>query len=1106
MPSRSAVLRTLCLLALTLVFVPALAAAEEGPTQLLRFPDLHGGKVVFTYAGDLWLASADGGTARRLTSHPGLELFGKFSPDGEWIAFTGQYDGDEQVYVMPAEGGEPRQLTFYPAQGPLAPRWGYDHQVYGWAPDGSAVLFRSLRDGWDLSDAGLYTVAVEGGNPRRLPMPESGGGDLSPEGDRVVYSPLFRDFRHWKRYEGGWAQDLYVFDLESHEARQITDHPRSDRDPMWIGSKIYFSSDRTGTLNLYAYDLESGATEQLTEFDTWDLRWPSADKAGERIVFELAGELQIYEAASGEARQIAIRVPDEGLASRPSRVSAENAIGGIGLSPHGERVLFAARGDIFTVPVEHGPTRNLTRSPGAHDRAPVWSPDGAQVAFVSDMEGEDAVYLVAQDGHGEPERVSGERESGYLSGLAFSPDGELLTFNDQAGKLYVIDLAAKATTEIGDDRSPFGLDPSWSPDSRYLAFSLAADDNGRRSLFIWSREGGEVRRITGELWNEYSPSWDPGGQYLYYMSDREFAPQIGSFEFNYVVDRETSIYALALTADVPHPFPPRSDEVEVEEEGGEAENGEEKDAEKEAEEDGETEVEIDFDGLAERVARVPVEADNYFGLVALDGRLLYVPGPAFYYGRQSDVQPSAKIFTFEDRKETTLVSGIQNLVVSSDGEKALVQVGDGYQLFDANAGGADAGKPISTAGLEVDLVPAEEWAQIFDEVWRRFRDFFYTSNMHGYDWQALHDQYRPLLAHVRHRSDLNYVLSEMIAELNVSHAYVSGGDYEIPDRPDAALLGARFELDEASGRYRISDVFSGQNAEPRYRSPLTEIGVGVGVGDYVLRINGQELTAEENPYRLLRHAGGGSVELTVGESPELEGSRRVRVEPIGSEDALIYLRWIERNRQWVDEASGGRVGYLHIPNMGSAGIYEFIKWFYGQIRREGLIVDVRSNGGGNVSQMIIERLSRELLMLDFERNSELPDTYPNTVFHGQMVCLLDEDTASDGDQFAYIFKIAGLGPLVGKRSWGGVVGIYGRASLIDGGSVSVPEAGSADAQGRWVIEGHGVDPDVVVENDPKAVIDGRDPQLEKGVEMVLEMIEQNPKSLPERPEPPVKTR
>jgi len=1086
------------------------AGSAQAATKLLRFPDIQGDKVAFCYGGDLWTAPADGGNATRLTAHPGYELFPRFSPDGRWIAFTGQYDGGEQVYVIPSSGGIPRQLTFYPARGPLPPRWGYDNQVYDWTADGKSILFRSMRYGASLTDTRLFLVSLDGGLPRPLPLPQSGGGDLSPDGTKVAYSPLVRDFRTWKRYEGGWAQELYVFDLGTYELTRVTDHPRADRDPMWIGNTIYFSSDRDGTLNLYAFDLDTGETAQLTRSRTWDVRWPSDDGTG-RIVYELNGELQVFDIAAGREQPISIVVPDDGLSMRPARISAAGNIEGFELSPKGERALFVARGDIFTAPIEKGPTRNLTRSSGAHDKWARWSPDGRKIAYVSDADGEEEIYLVDQDGTGEPEQITrGGQAMRYAP--EWSPDGSRLAFGDKSGRLYVLDLEGRTPELIADEERGQLRDYVWSPHGGYLAFSMS-DPSGFQSIYVWSAANGELHRVTGPEFNEFGPAWDPEGNYLYYMSDREFAPQIAAFEWNYAADRETYIFAVALRADVPHPFPPESDEVTLDEED-DADGESTEDEDEDGDDDGEngdddedtTPIVIDFDGLAGRVARVPVEADNYGDLSATEGHLLYVRGTPFYYGRQSDTQPALQIFSFEKREAKTLAEETQGYALAADGSKVLVRHESGFKIYDVGFEGGDSAKDVSTAGLVVDRVPAEEWAQIFDEVWRRYRDFFYVENMHGYDWEALRRQYRPLLEHVAHRSDLNYLIGEMIAELSVGHTYISGGDFEIPERPQVALPGAELELDADAGRYRIVRILQGQNEEDRYRSPLTEIGVEVEEGDYVLAIDGEELRGTDNPYRLLLHKADRPVELTVNGAPEMEGARKVIFNPVTSEASLRYLSWVEGNRRKVDEMTDGRVGYIYIPDMGSDGIREFIKWYYGQIRKEGLIVDVRGNGGGNVSQMLIERLRRELLGTRFSRNSDTPGTYPGSVFYGPMVCLLSEDSASDGDIFPHMFRQAGLGPLIGKRSWGGVVGITNRGTLIDGGTIYVPEFGTNAIDGSWVIEGYGVEPDIVVENDATSILAGRDPQLERGVEEVMKMIRQDPKKLPERPADPVKTK
>jgi len=1070
-------------------------------TKLLRFPDIHENLVVFCYGGDLWKAPATGGIAVRLTAHAGQELFPKFSPDGKWIAFTGQYDGDEQVYVIPVEGGIPKQLTYYPAHGPLAPRWGYDHQVYGWSPDGKQVLFRSLRDAnGGRVETALYTVSVEGGLPVKLPMPTSGAGDFSPDGKKMVYSPLFRDFRTWKRYEGGWAQDLYIFDLTSYETRKIAPSKRTERDPMWIGNTIYFVSDRDGTLNLYAYDVDSEAVKQLTQSTRWDVRWPSSDNKG-KIVYELNGELQVFDVTTGADSKISIMVPDDGVAMRPSRYSAEKNIEDFALSPKGERAVFVARGDVFTAPIEKGPTRNLTNSSNAHDKWARWSPDGKQIAFISDLSGEDQIYLIDQEGTGNPQQLTTQFKA-MLYPPEWAPDGKRLAFSDKDGKLYILTIADKKVEQIADDAYGMIYDYTWSANGGHLAFSMA-DSNRYRSLYIWSVADGKVRRITDSYFNVHNPAWDPEGNYLFYLSERQFVPQISTLEWNFATNRQTGIFALALRKDVKHPFPPESDEVTPgDKEKDEAEKKKEEKDKKEK--PGKEYIKIDFEKADERVSPVPIEADNLWGLSANKGHLIYGTSGAGFYGRDSYEKSNLHIFTLEKRKDTVLVKDISNYALSADGNKVLVQQKNAYHLYDAKPG-ARAKKTVSTKGLMVDRIPAQEWEEIFNEVWRRYRDFFYVENMHGYDWKAIGDQYRTWLKHVAHRSDLNYVLGEMVAELSAGHCYIAGGDFEIPERPKVGLPGARFELDQAAGHYRISKIFNGHNEEPKYRAPLTEVGVAAKVGDYVLAIDGEELKGNDNPYRLLQHKTH-PVTLTLNSQPTLQGAREVTYHPITSESNLLYLEWVDENREKVAKMTANRVGYLHLPDMGGNGIYEFIKWFYPQIRKEGLIVDVRSNGGGNVSQWIIERLDNQLLGTRFGYASDQPSTYPAIVFHGHQVCLINETSASDGDIFPHYFRKSGLGPLIGKRTWGGVVGISGRGPLLDGGQVYVPLSGTNNEKGEWIIEGHGVDPDIEVVNDPESVLAGRDPQLERGVQEVLKMMTEKPMKLPTRPPDPVKTK
>lgn len=1093
-------MRNVLLLPMCLLFLSFSASAQ---TKLLRFPDIHGDEVVFCYGGDIWKAPANGGTAFRLTAHPGQELFPKFSPDGKYIAFTGQYDGDEQVYMMPASGGMPEQMTYYPASGPLPPRWGYDNQVYGWTNDGGSILFRSLRDAnGGSTDNALYTVSKEGGLPVKLPMPNSGAGDFSPDGNQMVYSPLFRDFRSWKRYEGGWAQNLYIVNLNSLETSEVSPTVRTERDPMWIGNAVYFSSDRDGTLNLYKFDIGSGQTTQLTSSDNWDVRWPSSDNQGQ-IVYEYGGELAIYNVSNGATSNLSITVPDDGLAMRPGKFPAHKNIEEFGLAPKGQRTLFVARGDIFTVPIKDGPTRNLTNSSDAHDRGAAWSPDGKNIAFISDRSGEDQIYYIDQLGKGEVKQLTSTFK-GQLGGLSWSPDSKKLAFTqNNVGKLFVIDVDSKQIEEAGDDEFGNIGDHMWSHDGNYLTFSMQ-DWNGFSSIYIYDVSEDKLNRITSDRYNEYEPVFDPNGDYLYFLSDRSYAPQFSSWEWNYATNRMTGIYALALRKDVKHPFPPKSDEVkeeeEVESDNDEADNKKDK-KEKEGK-NTDKKLKIDFDGLADRVTGFPVDFENIRGLTANKEHVFYITYGQGFYGRRSYEQSKLNVFSMKDRESTVLAENVGRYATSPEGEKIMVSSRGSYQVYDAKPKGEK--KDISTKGMMVDRIPEQEWNTIFWEVWRRFRDYFYVRNMHGYDWEAIGEQYAGLLEHVAHRSDLNYVISEMISELSVGHAYIQGGDFEIPDRPKVALGGMRFKLDPQSGHYQIEKIFNGDNEEPKYRAPLTEIGIEAKSGDYVLAIDGELLKGEENPYRLLQHKTD-PITLTLNSSATMEGAKEITYNPIYSESSLLYLEWTEGNRKKVNDATNGRVGYMHIPDMGANGIYEFIKAFYPQIRKEGMVVDVRGNGGGNVSQWIIERLDTRMLGTRFGYASEKPRTYPYTVFHGNKVCLVNQTSASDGDIFPHYFREARLGPLIGKRTWGGVVGISGRGPLLDGGTVFVPLSATNNTKGEYIIEGKGVTPDIEIENDPASLIAGKDPQLERGIQEVLKLMEENPLKYPTKPSDPVKT-
>jgi tricorn protease len=1071
------------------VFCVGLGAAQ---TKLLRFPDIYGDKVVFMYGGDLWTSSTSGGTATRLTAHPGTETYAKFSPDGKWIAFTGQYDGDEQVYIIPSTGGEPKQLTFYPAKGPRPPRWGFDNQVLGWTKDGTRVYFRGERDAWTTASPKVYTVSVNGGTAEAMPMPEAGSGSFSPDGKQMVYSPRFRDFRPEKRYQGGQANTLWIYDLATNDAKKISDDPHAARDEMWIGGTIFYNSDRDGKFNLWAYDTRSGKTSEVTQNRDWDIRWPSSDEQG-KIVYEKNGELEVFDVNSKKADHLSINVPDDGINRRRRQVNVANLIQGYGLSPKGERAVFEARGDIFTVPIEHGGVRNLTKSSGAHDKAPAWSPYGRYIAFLSDKTGEDELYIIPEDGSGPMQQLTNDGHA-QRYGPLWSPDAKKIAFSDKDGKVFVITLATKQVQQVADAPDGQIFDYDWSPKANYLAFSMN-DASNVSSIYIWSAADGKLNRVTPKMSNSHTPAFDQTGQYLYFLSDREYAPQISTAEFNYATNRTTMIYALPLTKTAKNPYAYEQDEVAI---AADTPAGTPPPKSPEM-----PEV-VDFEGIEKRAVKVPLPADNYAGLATNKGNLIYTVQAPFYYGRSAETQSSVRIFSIKDRKETTLLQPGFGFSMSADGSKFLAGGPGGFQILDANPQGDRSKKPVSTATMVTEIDPVQEWNQIFNEVWRQYRDWFYVPNMHGFDWARIRDDYKKWLPYVASRADLNYVLSEMQSELTIQHAYIDGGDFNLPPRVRVALPGARFEVDKAANRYKISKIFEGQNEEDIYRSPLTEVGAQANIGDYVLQINGEDVTADRDVYSYLRGKADSTVTFTVNSTPSLQGSHQVTFRPVTNETDLNYLDWTQANRRRVDQLSGGKLGYIHIPDMGAPGIREFIKWYYPQLNKDGLVIDVRANGGGNVSRMIIERLSRKVLGINFTRGNQDPVTYPDGAFPGPMICLLNENSASDGDIFPYMFRQAGLGLVVGKRSWGGVVGINNRGTLIDGGVVNVPQFALLDTKGNYIIEGHGVDPDIEVENDPRSVIGGGDPQLERAVAELMKKVATAPRLPTQRPADPVK--
>jgi tricorn protease len=1076
-------MKKLCISLMLLCSMQAIAG-----TKLLRYPDIHGDQVVFTYANDLWISNTKkGSVATRLTSHPGMERFARFSPDGKQVAFTGQYNGDEQVYVIDLPGGKPRQLTWYPTKGPLPTRWGLDHQVYGWAPDGQAVLFRSDRDVHE--NGRLYTVPVSGGLPEVLPMPYAGSGDFAPDGKQVVYSPTIRDFRSWKRYEGGWAQNLYVFDTAANKSRQLTSHGRTERDPMWIGDRIYFVSDRDDTLELFSVPAkgDDNNAKQHTQHSSGDIKWANSDDS-HQIIYEYDGELAVYDIKADKETVLDITVNDDGITRQVRQMEVGNYIDSFAIAPDAKRVAFTARGGLFSVPAKHGVTRELTAGAVAHAREAAWSADGSHVAYVSDISGEEQLYTVKQDGGSPKQLASFTRKRLYNP--VWAPDSSAIAVYDHEANLWFVDRKG-GKKRIAKNAYDTIRDYSWSPDSQWLAYR-SATKNGYSAIYLWSRKTGKSTIVTDPLFDSANPVFSADGQLLYFVSDREFAPQLGYFEWNFVGNNAAGIFALALNKSAGNPFAPRNDSVSID-------SGDDKDSSSEEGKSAVPATKVDLSGISERIARAPIENTNISGLWPVDGGLLFTKNTAYYYGRHMGAATLMR-YDFEKRESKEVASEVEELVVSADGKSVLFASQGGFKLIAANGDGE--ANTIQTSNMRMTRKVADEWPVIFNEVWRRFRDYFYVRNMHAYDWEAIRKHYAAMLPYVSSREDLNVLMSDMIAELNVGHAYVQNGDHPAPKRPQVALMGARFELDEKNDRYRVAHIFKGHNGEQRYRSPLTEIGVDVREGDYLLAINGRTLEGATNPYDLLSNLGSQPLEITVNDKPVTKDARKVLVDPIGSESKLVYLQWVENNRRYVDEQSDGHLGYLHIPDMGGDGIYEFIKWYYPQLRKKGLVIDVRGNGGGNISSMILQRLMKKPLSFGYQAHSEWVETYPYNAFNGPMVTLISETSASDGDIFPYFFREQGLGKLIGRKTWGGIVGITSHGGLLDGGLVFVPEFGLGSKSGEWIIEGIGVEPDIDIANDPTTA---RDEQLDRAIAEVSKAVEAEQPVFTPRPADPDKS-
>ena len=1090
---------------LLLCVAAANAAPPQGPTHLLRYADISKDNVVFAYAGDLWISPRSGGSARRLTSHPGDELFPKFSPDGKWIAFTGEYDGNQDVYVIPAEGGEPRRLTFHPA----------NDIVLGWTPDGKYILFRSDRVSAPPSRyTRLFLVSPQGGAPQMLPVPRASLTSFSPDGNRIAFLSTSQEFRTWKRYRGGWAPPIGIYDLKNNKYEELPNTNGMDLFPMWHGNTIYFISDRDKVMNLYSYDLGSKQTKKLTNYAEYDIKWPSLGP--DAIVYENGGLLYSYDLASGKTSGIPITVNSDDIVARAGIKTVAGNIGSWSISPTGVRAVFEARGNIFTVPAEHGSTRNLTDSSGLHELNPAWSPDGKWMAYLSDRTGEYELYVRPQMG-GEEKRITSDGGM-YRYGPVWSPDNKKLLYWDKKLRLWYVDIEEKKPVLI--DQSDWSqIDGgSWSPDSRWVAYANP-DRRGSSLVYVYSLEQKKKFQVSDGFYNDFDPAFDQNGKYLYFLSQRYFYPSFGQLDQRFNYYSTDGVFAVTLKAEEASPFGPQSDEEKAAEEkkdekkeGGEAKpaadaKGEEKKGEeKKAEEKPVKPIQVDTDGIQSRIVAAPIPAGIYRRLAARKDKFFYlaIPIEATQAALPGPPRPRAILHVFDvtKREDKVLLEGINNYDLDKDGGKLIYRAGpDIFGIAEAVPGKAKVGDgKLNVQSLQVLVDPREEWKQIFREAWRIERDFYWDPGMTGHDWNKIGKRYEALLPWVAHRSDLNYIIGEMIAELSTSHTYVGGGDQPERKHIGVGLLGVDFESD--GGFYRFKKIYPGENWEEQTRSPLTEPGLKVKPGDYLIAVNGEPAPAAASPYSYFQNLAGQVVTLKVNSKPSAEGAWEIVVKPIANEAGVRYLDWIENNRRIVSEATGGRIGYMHVPDTSIQGIIQFEKQLDAQLGKDGMIVDERYNSGGQIPDFYTEKLKRQLL--SFLAGREGKDTpWPPVGIFGPKVMIVNELAGSGGDAFPWFFRREKIGPIVGKRTWGGLVGISRGIPLRDGGFVTAPEFAfwSTDNGGEWIVENHGVDPDYDVDQRPDLVVAGHDPQLEKAIELAKEALKKYP-GIPPRPKYP----
>lgn len=1109
-------------------------AAEHRPhAGMLRFPDVSDRSIAFVYANDIWVVPRDGGVATPLASPAGQELFPRFSPDGQAIAFVGNYDGNRDLYVIDTDGGTPARVTHHPDMEILC----------DWTPDGGLLFFSSGQAGLPRQSQ-LFTVGRSGGLPAKLPVPYGANGAISADGQWLAYTPHTRDHRTWKRYRGGMATDIWLFNLQTHEAKKITDWEGTDSLPMWHGTTLYYVSDAgpEHRLNIWSYDTVSGQRKQITRIAEFDIKWPSIgpgpDGKGE-IVFQSGASLYLLDLPTGDARAVEVQVPGDQAEVRPLYVDARKTIGEWNISSTGKRAVIEARGDIWTVPASKGSARNLTRSSGAAERDPAWSPDGRWIAYFSDVTGEYELYLAQSDGKGEVRQLTRDGKI-FRYAPTWSPDSKYIAFSDKTGAKHLHAVANGTTRVIDTDPQAELTRLSWSPDSRWLAYTKTGE-NRLTAIWIYDVEQSKTQQVTSGMFNDTWPTFDRDGKYLFFATQRKFDSPLYEDLGTTFVYAETELLAVVpLRDEVGSPWAPESDEEtwgddkkkaedakdddsteKAEKEDDSKEHGEKNDDDKDEDDDKKKEIEpvvIELDGFEARAIALPVDKGTFGNLAVNDkGELIYVRRVPRGSERKSAIRlfalpkkgentkkDNAKKENGKDKEEEkTVLAEVENFVMSADGKKLLVRQDETMAIVDA-APDQKLDAPLVLSGMKIVVDRRAEWRQLFREAWRIERDFFYDPTMHGLDWQAIHKHYQAMIEDCTSREDVDFVIGEMIAELNVGHAYVrGGGDLEEGPEVSVGMLGADFELD--SGAYRINRIHQGAAWDLDARGPLSQPGVDVTEGDYLLAVQGIPVDVAKDPWAAFQGLAGQTVTLTVSGKPQRDDEARdVVVKLLDSDADLRFRSWIEQNRAYVDEKTDGRVGYIYVPDTGRNGQNELFRQFYGQVEKQALIIDERWNGGGQIPSRFIELLNRPTTNFWAVRDG-VDSRWPPDSHQGPKCMLINGLAGSGGDCFPYYFRQAKLGKLIGMRTWGGLVGISGNPRLIDGGFVTAPTFAFYETDGTWGVEGHGVDPDIEVIDDPSLMVDGGDPQLDRAIAHMLEEIGARPYTRPARPNYPVRT-